>query len=411
MPTGHLGYPSLFTNFGDEIIQPLADYGGGSPTGSLYLQEPGFPAASAIRSTPATGAAAASSAIRSTPTGAGFKAGQEPFVELPRPTDMDVDGRSRIYVASWREASSPIDGPNVGYVIRVTDPAAGTPAFPDLKPPPMSELLEAPRSAWPGPPPARPARDPAPGRTAGLRPGPRRLAHGKVRWQSRVAAIFTLRATARQPTHETLLIDLRKDDDRPRIRPARPGRPQGRGGAIPPQPFLDALTDADPRVRSRPSSASARLGKTRGGRRALSRTGRPRPAGRPSSLSSALVALRGHRRVPGGDRPVNPTPRPRRGRVLQSMHEARVGGWPAWRSSQRRMTTTLRRQAFSSASAGSTYREADWDGKWWSTRPDTSGPYLQARRHGTRASGSARSSATRWTVADADDGAAGSCSS
>ena len=42
VPTGNLGYPSLFKNFADEIVQPLADYGGGSPTGALYLNEPGF---------------------------------------------------------------------------------------------------------------------------------------------------------------------------------------------------------------------------------------------------------------------------------------------------------------------------------------------------------------------------------
>ena len=41
VPTGHYGYPSLFKRFPDEHIQPLADYGGGSPCGSLYLQEPG----------------------------------------------------------------------------------------------------------------------------------------------------------------------------------------------------------------------------------------------------------------------------------------------------------------------------------------------------------------------------------
>jgi putative membrane-bound dehydrogenase-like protein len=43
IPTGNYGYPSLFQRFADEIVQPLADYGGGSPTGSLYLDEPGFP--------------------------------------------------------------------------------------------------------------------------------------------------------------------------------------------------------------------------------------------------------------------------------------------------------------------------------------------------------------------------------
>ena len=52
VPPAHYGYPSLFTNFADEIIQPLADYGGGSPSGSLFVDEPGLPDGSATRSTP-----------------------------------------------------------------------------------------------------------------------------------------------------------------------------------------------------------------------------------------------------------------------------------------------------------------------------------------------------------------------
>ena len=38
------GYPRLYKNFGDEHISPLADYGGGSGCGSVYIREPGFPA-------------------------------------------------------------------------------------------------------------------------------------------------------------------------------------------------------------------------------------------------------------------------------------------------------------------------------------------------------------------------------
>ena len=44
VPLVHFGYPSLFVHFGDEIIQPLADYGGGAATGSLFLSEPNMPA-------------------------------------------------------------------------------------------------------------------------------------------------------------------------------------------------------------------------------------------------------------------------------------------------------------------------------------------------------------------------------
>src|SRR5688572_15009974 len=39
------GYPRLYKNFGDEIIQPLADYGGGSGMGAGWIDEPGWPAA------------------------------------------------------------------------------------------------------------------------------------------------------------------------------------------------------------------------------------------------------------------------------------------------------------------------------------------------------------------------------
>ena len=103
VPTGQYGYPLLFTHFGDEIVPPLADYGGGSPTGSLYVQEPSLPAP--YSDTLYTCDWGRSVVYRHplVPEGPGFKAGQEPFVEIPRPTDMDVDGRGRIYLASWHE--------------------------------------------------------------------------------------------------------------------------------------------------------------------------------------------------------------------------------------------------------------------------------------------------------------------
>src|SRR5436190_12679037 len=40
---GEYGYPSLFKHWPDEIVQPLAAYGSGSATGSMYVQEPNLP--------------------------------------------------------------------------------------------------------------------------------------------------------------------------------------------------------------------------------------------------------------------------------------------------------------------------------------------------------------------------------
>ena len=142
VPTGHLGYPSLFKNFADEIVQPLADYGGGSPTGSLYLQEPGLPApyGDALYTCEWGREAVFHHPLER--NGASFKAGQESFVTLPRPTDIDVDGRSRVFVASWRGATFTYDGPNVGYVIRVTHPGTSGHAFPDLNAAGDAQLVE-----------------------------------------------------------------------------------------------------------------------------------------------------------------------------------------------------------------------------------------------------------------------------
>lgn len=41
--SGQYGYPILFKNFTDEILPALEDLGGGSGTGALFLDEPGWP--------------------------------------------------------------------------------------------------------------------------------------------------------------------------------------------------------------------------------------------------------------------------------------------------------------------------------------------------------------------------------
>src|SRR5206468_1272025 len=99
VPSANFGYPSLFQHFGDEIIQPLADYGGGAPCGSLYLDEPGFPTGLGTALYTCEWGRSAVYRHPLEPKGATFKAKQEPFLEIPRPTDMDVDGQARLYVS------------------------------------------------------------------------------------------------------------------------------------------------------------------------------------------------------------------------------------------------------------------------------------------------------------------------
>ena len=96
------GYPRLYKNFAEEIAQPLADYGGGSGTGGLYLSEPGFPGdfgESLFTCDWTTGTLHRHPITRFEAT---FVAKQETFEKVPRATDFDVDGNSRLFLADWR---------------------------------------------------------------------------------------------------------------------------------------------------------------------------------------------------------------------------------------------------------------------------------------------------------------------
>ncbi|MEQ1827689.1 MAG: discoidin domain-containing protein [Pirellula sp.] len=112
------GYPRLYKNFGDECVQPLADYGGGSGCGAVYIDEPGM---GDWNNAPFTADWGTGAIYRHHvgSRGATFSETKkpEPLVRMTRPTDADVDGDSRIYCASWRGATFDWAGPNVGYIV------------------------------------------------------------------------------------------------------------------------------------------------------------------------------------------------------------------------------------------------------------------------------------------------------
>jgi hypothetical protein len=101
VPTANYGYPTLFKNFPDEIVKPLLDLGGGSPCGSLYVQEPGMPAGTGDTLFTVEWGRNAIMRHPLAAKGAGFEAKEEKWMDLPRGTDMDVDAQGRLYVSSW----------------------------------------------------------------------------------------------------------------------------------------------------------------------------------------------------------------------------------------------------------------------------------------------------------------------
>ncbi|MEO7098041.1 MAG: discoidin domain-containing protein [Luteolibacter sp.] len=137
------GYPSMFRNFKDEIIKPLGDYGGGSGCGSVYLSEPGIPAKwndAPLTCDWGTGALWHHTVVAK---GATFEetAKPEQFIAMTRPTDADVDAMSHIYQASWKGATFKWEGPDVGYIIRVSPKGYASEPLPDFEKSSDAELI------------------------------------------------------------------------------------------------------------------------------------------------------------------------------------------------------------------------------------------------------------------------------
>jgi putative membrane-bound dehydrogenase-like protein len=127
------GYPRLYKNFADEAIAPLADYGGGSGCGAVYLDEPGFGAWNHAPLTCDWGTGALyHHSVQA--KGATFveTSAPKPLVKLTRPTDADVDAMSRIYCASWKGATFKWEGPDVGYIVCVKPKGFVPEALPDF---------------------------------------------------------------------------------------------------------------------------------------------------------------------------------------------------------------------------------------------------------------------------------------
>lgn len=128
------GYPRLYKNFNSECVQPLADYGGGSGCGAVYVAEPGFGdwGNAPFTADWGTGGLYRHHVVRN---GSTFKETQppKPFIRLPRPTDADIDGNSRLYCSSWKGATFKWNGPNVGYVVCVRPESFDPPEMPNFR--------------------------------------------------------------------------------------------------------------------------------------------------------------------------------------------------------------------------------------------------------------------------------------
>lgn len=129
--SGEYGYPSLYTHFPEDMLPALGEYGRGSGTGSLYLQEPGWPAKYNNKPLLADWGRSKIYIHDVKPDGASFTNEPMEFIGSQQVADMDVDASGRMYVAAWAGAGYS-GNKNKGYVDIVTPKGWKYKPFPKL---------------------------------------------------------------------------------------------------------------------------------------------------------------------------------------------------------------------------------------------------------------------------------------
>ena len=389
------GYPSLFRYFPEEVVAPIADYGGGSGCGGAWMGEPGWPARWSNQPIEADWGRQVVYGHALAAQGATYVEKQPPAefcalkkevtrVNAFRPTDIDIDAQGRMFLVSWRNGGF-APGSNTGFIFRIT-PFAHVPwVFPDraaLKPADLTRLLasrshrtrlEAQRLLL-----SRGLDDEARGVLGDIAIGkPDAVPNEKdpLPLECRVAALFTLaqadgekswpllQELAADPAVAAWAIRALADDERIALR-------------APVAPIEAGLGSTDARVRRESAVAMARSGR--------------------SDCATALVPLLGD-----VDPLVAHTARQavvRLGAVaaclavfddsdasagcvagavqaIERMHgHAAVEGLIARLDAQ---SDAARRRPLLAALCRLYHREGEWKGDGWGTVPDTRGPYYQ----------------------------------
>lgn len=256
--SGQYGYPMLFKNFTEEILPALEDLGGGSGTGALFFDEPGWPARYNQQPMMADWGRNQVFIHRLTPDGPSFRQKPEGFVGLSQPTDLDVDGSGRLYIAAWDGAGYK-GNPERGFVERVVPRDWTYKPFPDLTqlaPEALVKGLDTPsattRLAVQQEILARADKSVAGSVLAIAKDTAKPLAH-------RVAALFTCKQLLGKDAHSALL-DLAKDQTMAEFALRALSDRMGELEGVPTGPFVSALKEGSPRVQAAAAVALGRLG-------------------------------------------------------------------------------------------------------------------------------------------------------
>lgn len=381
---GNHGYPRLYQHFSDEAIKPLADYGGGSGTGGLYLHEPGFPKdfGDMVYTCDWTTGNIYNHPMK--PFEASFVAKQEVFQKLDRAIDIDVDGFSRLYLADWRNGGFDFNNKEVGKIQQAIVPGE-TPAK-------YVDVLKAKDEQLPALLSSRSAVQRLEAQREIIKRGQKPVfAEGvfaiakdaKQPLYARVAAIFTFKQTYGKGSTKslaTLVEDATVREFALRAMTDRLSELEG----VPVKPYVDALKDSSARVRIQALIGLARL-KSKEATPAILAAAATWPVDESKLEEGAhyrltLTAVEALVQI-GNEKALlaavaDAAQRPVALRALQEMHtEESVSGLI-------RIADGVKDTNILTGALGALARlyneEEKWDLKdWWNTRPDDRGPYYK----------------------------------
>ena len=387
--SGEYGYPVLFKHFTNEIIPALVDVGGGSGTGALFMDDDRWPASFNQVPMMADWGRNQLYIHRVTTDGASFTQDQEEFISLPQITDLDVDGSGQLFLSAWDGAGYKGDS-SKGFIVRAVPQDWQYEAFDhgnDASVADLQALLqsdnavtrlyaqqallarpseEATQAAW------EVAADPS------------------IAREGRVAGIFTYAQIA-QKEGISKLVELSADPSVQEFALRALADRKAWVEEVPLQPFIEALKDSSARVQVAAIVGLGRLGRQEAAQALLEvpvpttfvdpEKGTEGPHANPNAdIIPAHLAVRSLVSLDAVAACVQAIGTDHSALALWAlryMHdpqavEGLIYAYKEYKNEALRsdILTTLSRIY---------QKEAPYDGSWWwSTRPDTHGPYYQA---------------------------------
>ncbi|WP_116107529.1 HEAT repeat domain-containing protein [Lewinella sp. IMCC34191] len=386
--SGEYGYPTLFKHFTDEIIPALVDVGGGSGVGSYFMDDDRWPARYNHVPMMADWGRNQLYIHRVERDGPGFVQQEEEFIALPQITDIDLDGSGRMFLSAW-DGAGYRGSDSKGFVVKVVPEGWTYEPFPDLESAgteELGEMLRANNSVTRFHAQQQILRSPP---KEGAAVAWAVASDGSLPLESRVAGMYTYAQLTCGDGIDNLLSLTEEDRMREFALRALADRKTCTAN-VPLDPFLAGVDDPNPRVRAAAIVGLGRLGNKDAAETLLTvevpeSTEAPGldeegPHATPNAgiilPHLAVQALTRLDAVTATVGAIQTNPRLALW-TLRYMHdtEAVEGLIHAYESSDDRQVkdgilTTLARLY---------HREAPYAGDWWwSTRPDTHGPYYKA---------------------------------